>query len=92
MNQVPTDMDWLAVYDRINQVKGVSDVHNLHVWSISHGDRAMSVHAKSENIPEGLKAIRQICKELGIQHSAIQLQPVDIDSCVTCGDEGLKML
>lgn len=87
MNQVPTDMDWVTVYNRISNVEGVSDVHNLHLWSISHGDRAMSVHARAENITNGLKDIRQICDEMGIQHSAIQLQPMDIDPCVTCGDE-----
>jgi len=87
MNQVPTEMDWVTVYNRISNVEGVSDVHNLHLWSVSHGDRAMSVHARAENIPDGLKAIRQICDDLGIQHSTIQLQPMDIDPCVTCGDE-----
>jgi Co/Zn/Cd efflux system component len=90
MNQVPTEMDWVTVYNRISNVEGVSDVHNLHLWSISHGDRAMSVHARAENITNGLKDIRQICDEMGIQHSAIQLQPMDIDPCVTCGDEEEK--
>ena len=42
---VPADVNLAALRDRISKVPGVADVHDLHVWALTSGMHAMSVHA-----------------------------------------------
>lgn len=42
---VPDDVNLAALRDRISKVPGVAGVHDLHVWTITSGMHAMSVHA-----------------------------------------------
>ena len=42
---VPDDVNLAALRERISKVPGVTDVHDLHVWTITSGMHAMSVHA-----------------------------------------------
>ncbi len=40
----PADVNLTALRDAIKKVAGVADVHDLHVWSLTSGVNAMSVH------------------------------------------------
>jgi cobalt-zinc-cadmium efflux system protein len=42
---VPEHVNLAALRDRISQLPGVAEVHDLHVWTITSGMHAMSVHA-----------------------------------------------
>lgn len=39
-------IDWHELEAKLNAVEGVQDVHDLHVWSISSSNCAMTVHIK----------------------------------------------
>ena len=39
-------IDWHELEAKLNAVEGVQDVHDLHVWSISSNNCAMTVHVK----------------------------------------------
>lgn len=41
----PADVDLVAVRDTVMATPGVSDVHDLHVWSLTSGRNALSAHA-----------------------------------------------
>ncbi len=85
MNEVPAKLDLDAIIDAIESVDGVSNVHDLHIWSITHGSYSLSVHADADDVGLALGEIQKICKGFGIDHSTIQLQPTRSDqSCVTC--------
>ena len=45
-----TTLQRSQVFDAIKNVTGVSNVHDLHIWSISHGQSCLSVHAAAEDI------------------------------------------
>jgi zinc transporter 2 len=78
MNDVPGKIDWEQVYDSIESVGGVFNVHDLHIWSITHGSISLSVHADvdtSHDTETALVAIQNVCKSFGIKHVTIQLQP-----------------
>ena len=47
MEKVPQGVHWDEIHDAICQVSGVSDVQELHIWSISHGKflASLMVHA-----------------------------------------------
>ena len=95
MNEVPSKVDLDAIYAAIENVEGVTNVHDLHVWSITHGSYSLSVHAVTDDVDLGiaLEKIHRICKGFGIGHCTIQLQPTRGDqSCVTCNDQVVTCL
>lgn len=44
MEEVPSNLNFDTIYQSISSIKGVLSVHDLHVWSISHGVVALSAH------------------------------------------------
>jgi zinc transporter 2 len=86
LEEVPPGVEWDEVFDAIKNVQGVSNVHDLHIWSISHGQSCLSVHAAAEDIESAYRDITRLCHKRKITHLTIQLQPATIDDCVTCID------
>lgn len=86
LEEVPPHVDWDDVYRDISAVPGVSNVHDLHIWSISHGFVALSVHASADDPDSALQKIEAVCSRHGIAHSTIQLQSTSGGAdCITCG-------
>ncbi|QAA77152.1 MAG: Cobalt-zinc-cadmium resistance protein CzcD [Candidatus Bipolaricaulis sibiricus] len=77
---VPEGMSAAAVQDRMAAVGGVSEVHDLHVWTVSPGYIALSAHvliadqalSRAEEVRRELQ--RVLADEFGIHHSTIQLE------------------
>jgi len=61
------------------QCKDIIDVHDLHVWSISVGKNALSVHIVSNNPLKTLGEVTDLCRrKFGIYHTVIQVEgPLD---------------
>jgi len=79
----PSDVNLTALREAISRVKGVAGVHDLHVWSLTSGVNAMSVHAV---VADGamhddvLTAVREcVTHDFKIAHATIQ---VEKQSCV----------
>lgn len=74
----PSHINLRAVEDEIMQTENVSDVHDLHVWTITSGMEALSVHVvHGEKIvaAELLTAIKTTLHDkFGIDHLTIQLE------------------
>jgi cobalt-zinc-cadmium efflux system protein len=66
-------------------VPGVRDVHDLHVWSIAPGIRALSCHVRIDDRPisEGDRVLGQVNELLAdryaITHSTIQMEAGECD-------------
>jgi cobalt-zinc-cadmium efflux system protein len=61
----------------IGAVPGVTDVHDLHVWTLSNGIVAMSGHATVPDPAGQQAALVEICRRVrafGIQHVTVQLE------------------
>ena len=96
MEEVPTHLNYESIFAAMSSVEGVCDVHDLHIWSISHGVPALSAHVLVYNEDESkdtrrvLKNIHQICvSKFGIFHNTIQIQILDDEysrDCITCKD------
>ncbi len=76
---VPSHIDVSAVERRILGMKGVKDVHDLHVWSIADTKMCcMSSHVIVEDDTDGkdlvTKLIHILKEEFGIDHTTIQLE------------------
>lgn len=74
MNEVPSKVNWETIYDAIDNIDGVYNVHDLHIWSISHGSFSLIVHADADDVENALLNIQKICDGFGIKHTTIQLQ------------------
>jgi len=80
LEETPAGIDWRKVYNAISAVTNVADVHDLHIWCISHGEIALSVHCTSSD-KNAIANINKACLKFGIKHSTIQ---VNEGSCTTC--------
>ncbi|MCY7374660.1 MAG: cation diffusion facilitator family transporter [Pyrinomonadaceae bacterium] len=74
----PAHINLTAVEDAIRQTENVRDVHDLHVWTITSGMEALSVHVvHTETITAAalLTAIKtKLHDNFGIDHLTIQLE------------------
>lgn len=78
---VPNNIDERAVRIYLSERPGVTQVHDLHIWSISTVETALTAHLV---IPEGHPGdgfLTQVCKELHdnflIHHSTLQIEVGD---------------
>jgi cobalt-zinc-cadmium efflux system protein len=72
------------------RVPGVRDVHDLHVWSIAPGLRALSCHVRMDDRPisEGDRILGRVNELLAarfaIAHSTIQMETAECDPEALC--------
>ncbi len=73
----PADMDTQRIEEEIRGVKGVLDVHDLHVWSITSGSVILTAHVVVEDMGacnDVLHRVEEVVRKHGIEHSTIQLE------------------
>ena len=83
LEEVPPNLSWRNVHEDIENVHGVTNVHDLHIWSISHGVPTLSVHCSSSTPQQALEDIYKVCQKHKITHATVQVQGLDGD-CITC--------
>jgi cobalt-zinc-cadmium efflux system protein len=80
----PADVNLTALREAIGKVAGVTDVHDLHVWSLTSGVNAMSVHTVIDDHAlhdEVLAAVqRKVTSNFKIAHATVQ---VECQGCMT---------
>lgn len=80
LESVPGDVDSADLTAHISRIPGVVSVHDLHVWSIASGSRALSAHVllddrRLSEATEVLRDIDQCVKtHFGIAHLTIQFE------------------
>jgi len=89
MEGTPSRIDLHIVENSIKSVDGVTDVHDLHVWTITSGLDAMSVHvtiSEGTASPVVLNRVGELLrKQFNIKHSTIQIESVPCqDACTSC--------
>jgi cobalt-zinc-cadmium efflux system protein len=77
MEQAPAHIDVERVQEAIAGVRGVREVHDLHVWTITSGMDALSVHvvAPDREASPLLQDIRtSLHRGFGIDHVTVQVE------------------
>lgn len=88
LEEVPPHLNWRHIHTDMAAVDGVTNVHDLHIWSISHGIPTLSVHCTAVQDPQqALKDIYSVCRKHGVVHATIQVQGQD-GECLTCTASG----
>ena len=79
----PAHINLAAVEDAILETEGVSDVHDLHIWTITSGREALSahvIHAHSISQPGLLKELRtKLHDRFGVDHLTLQMETPDFE-------------
>lgn len=74
----PADVNLAALREAIKSVAGVADVHDLHVWCLTSGVNALSVHTVLNDHSmhdEVLIAVqKKVTSEFNIAHATIQVE------------------
>lgn len=74
----PADVNLTSLREAIKTVAGVADVHDLHVWSLTSGVNAMSVHTVLSDHgmhDEVLAAVqKKVTSEFKIAHATVQVE------------------
>lgn len=78
MERAPTEIDIACVENGLKLIRGVNDVHDLHVWAITVGKNVLACHVVVEpgaSPNEILQSIREYCeKTFKIHHVTIQIE------------------
>jgi cobalt-zinc-cadmium efflux system protein len=84
MEAVPRGLDVPKLVQSVRDVPGVLDVHDLHVWTVTSGMAACSLHIRvgDQSVLEGQRIQRAVADRLehdfDIAHSTIQ---VEVETC-----------
>jgi len=90
LEAVPKNLDVSRMNDAVRKIKGVRDIHDVHLWAITSGMYAMSCHLLIEDqmvsnctqiVDEVNKTLSQ---EFGISHSTVQLECEECENSPVC--------
>jgi cobalt-zinc-cadmium efflux system protein len=89
MESTPRGISIPVLVNDLRSVKGVRGVHDLHVWSIARGVRALSCHAVIDDLPpSGSAPILDRISKLLLQKYAIDHTTVQFESAAHSGHKG----
>ena len=90
IDAVPENIDIKSVFDYLMSIEGVSEIHDLHIWSLSTSQVALTVHivVKSNYVFDNqvLNNINiNLHDKFEISHATIQNEySKKSDECITC--------
>ncbi|MFZ4725420.1 MAG: cation diffusion facilitator family transporter [Paludibacter sp.] len=80
---IPEKLDISLITNHIEQLDGVENVHDLHVWSVDGNYNVLTIHVVLNEVMEMEKlahlkvAIRQKLEQNGIQHVTIEFETLN---------------
>lgn len=90
MEGAPKGLSLKSLEKELRAIDGVSDVHELHAWSLSSGFNALSAHLVVKDASRQQAALKtatgSVAPAFGIRHSVFQVEsePVENSSCDAC--------
>jgi cobalt-zinc-cadmium efflux system protein len=84
---LPRGIDLNEVTSALRGIRGVLDVHDLHIWSLGSSTHALSCHLLIENLAlsESAAILRRVNKMLAhqfrISHTTVQFENVNCPGC-----------
>ncbi len=91
MDAVPKNIDYEKVLNYLSYIKGVKEVHDLHIWAMSTTEIALTAHLVMPDDQMDDKFIEKVSIDLhrnfGIEHPTIQIEKSEQSSC--CNKENV---
>ncbi|GAA1138282.1 cation diffusion facilitator family transporter [Ornithinicoccus hortensis] len=86
---VPEGLDLDAVTADLAAVRGVRDVHDVHLWTLTSGMNVATAHLVTEDVASShavLDGARDVLRDRhGIAHATLQVEPRDHEGCADVG-------
>lgn len=81
LEKTPDDIDINELKEHLLEIKGVDDIHHVHVWSIDGFNNYATMHivSKSKDIAKIKKEIRDELKEHNICHAILETEEETCD-------------
>ena len=79
----PRGIQLEKVSQALRQVEGVIDIHDLHIWSLSSADHALSCHALIEDMPPSASSVileriqALLLQNFSICHATVQFEHIE---------------
>jgi cobalt-zinc-cadmium efflux system protein len=78
----PSHIDVEELRDALAAVDGVTDVHDLHVWTLVPGKDMATAHLTSAaDSARVLESARAVLSARGLDHATVQVEPPEADGC-----------
>ncbi len=78
LEATPLDLDTSKISEAMQSVAGITDVHELHVWTVTSGKLAVSAHAVVLDVPSHRRALGEVVdllkNKFDISHVCVQLE------------------
>ncbi|GLS43519.1 cation efflux system protein [Methylobacterium brachythecii] len=85
LSAVPPNIDAAAVHAVLKNRPGISSLHDLHIWSMSTTEIALTAHLVTERALLSDDFLRETARELretfGIAHATLQIERIGIGDC-----------
>lgn len=83
---VPEGIDAGAVAADLAAIKGVRDVHDLHLWTLTSGMNVATAHLVTADHHAVLDEAREVLRRRhGVAHATLQVEPADHRGCDELG-------
>lgn len=87
MEFAPKGMDPVKIKASLAALPGVEEVHDLHIWTVSSGRAALSVHLVAREAEDALGRAHELLERShGIHHTTIQIEHPEKFACERCYD------
>ncbi len=90
LEAVPKHLDVGQISNGLKEVRGVRDIHDMHLWTITSGIYALSCHVLIEDqmVSDSARIVEEINetlgKKFGIGHSTLQLECEECENSPVC--------
>ena len=90
MEFAPQGYDSLTISKIISSVRGVKEVHDIHVWALSSSEPHVSAHVVLSGNPPAseidriLREANERLKNIGIKHITLQVEPEGYPCSTSC--------
>lgn len=74
MNAAPDGLDLNQIRQALQQIKGVKDVHHIHVWCISEHEVSLECHIVADDTGIAKQAAKILDAKFDIEHCNIQIE------------------
>jgi len=78
LESVPGHLDLPDIIASLEAVDGLFDVHDVHVWTLTSGFVALSVHGVIDDPSEHIRILDEVrgrMRAFGIEHVTFQIEP-----------------
>ncbi len=82
LEKIPQDLDLNKLKEELLKIKGIKDIHHVHIWSLDGNNNFATLHAVVKKYDSAYKKqIKAILQDFNINHSTIELED-ETENCL----------